>query len=238
MRHINKRGQPEELIRWRADNAAAPQNLVYGGGNFPGEAVRRSLLAEQLHLCAYTLRQLKTAAACEADAEDTRSSCHIEHLLPQCRKVAGEDIDYGNMVACYPPSQSNVACAFGAHAKASFDPAQENNFVSPLLAAAEAHFEFDERGGVTGRTANGSKTIEVLKLNHKTLVHDRAAVISGALHPRGTKLSAQAARRLAATVMQSDVQQRLPAYCVAVAQSALRHAEREERRAGRMKGQR
>ena len=234
MRAINKREQPQELIRWRADNAAVPQNLVYGAGAFPSEAVRESLLLEQFHLCAYTMRPLKTAVQCQARGLDTRASCHIEHVLPQCRNVPGEDVDYRNMVACYPPSQSRIACEFGAHAKADFDPSH-GNFVSPLSPNAQAHFEFDERGAVRGCTPDGAATIEVLNLNEKTLVNDRAAVIKGALQPRGKKLSAQAAQRLAQQALQPDAQLRLPAYCIAIAQSALRHAAREEQRAARMK---
>lgn len=228
MRAITKGAQPQELIRWRADNAAFPQNLVYGAGGFPGEAVRRSLLAEQFHLCAYTMRQLKTASQCETQGGDTRSSCHIEHVLPQCRKVAGEDIDYQNMVACYPPSQSAAACDFGAHAKADFDPSS-GSFVSPLVANAVAHFRFDEHGGIEGRTEDGWATIDVLNLNHPSLVNDRAAVIRGFLQRRGKKLTAHAARRLAQQVLQPNAKSTLPAYCVAIAQTALAHAEREER---------
>jgi hypothetical protein len=237
MRSITKGEQPEALIRWRADNAAKPQNLVYGQGGFPGEAVRRSLLAEQFHLCAYTMRQLKTVAQCEAQGWDTRASCHIEHLWPQCRKVAGEDIDYQNMVACYPPSQSKVACEFGAHAKADFDPGT-GSFVSPLAANAKAHFRFDERGNIEGCTKDGRSTVEVLKLNHPSLVNDRAAVIRGSLQPRGKKLTAQAARRLAQQVLQPNANLTLPAFCVAIEQTALAHADREERRAARMKTKR
>jgi hypothetical protein len=233
MRTVTKGGQPEALIRWKAVNAASPQNLIYGGGEFPGEAVRKSLMAEQFHLCAYTLRQLKTAVACEEIGQDTRAACHIEHLLPQCRKVPGEDIDYQNMVACYPPSQSKVACEFGAQAKDDFDPSA-GGFVSPLSPAAENHFEFDERGGIVGLTGDGASTVRVLKLDHKTLVNDRAAVIKGYLQPRGRKVSAQAARRLAQEVLRSDAQQRLSSYCLAVAQTALLYAQREERRAARM----
>jgi hypothetical protein len=234
MRSISKGAQPQDLIRWRADNAAVPQNLVYGAGGFPSEAVRQSLLAEQLHLCAYTMRQLKTAEQCQTDGLDTRASCHIEHLLPQCRQVPGEDIDYQNMVACYPPSQTYVACEFGAHAKADFDP-DTGGFVSPLSPNAQAHFKFDERGGLHGTTADGVSTIRVLNLNHSILLNDRAAAIKGALQPRGKKLTAQAARRLAQHVLRPDAQQRLPAYCVAIALTALQHADREERRANRKK---
>ena len=233
MRFINKGGAPEELIRWKATNAASPQNLVYGGGDFPGEAVRKSLLAEQFHLCAYTLRPLKTAADCASTGQDTRASCHIEHLRPQCRRVPGEDIDYQNMVACYPPSESKIACDFGAHAKADFDPSA-GSFVSPLSPTAESHFKFDERGGIAGLTADGVATIKVLKLDHQALVYDRAAVIKGYLQPKGKKISTQAARRIAQEVLKADGQKCLSPYCVAVAQTAIQFAQREERRAARM----
>lgn len=232
MMFISKGGQPGGLIKWKADNVATPQNLVYSGGGFPGENVRKSLLNEQFHLCAYTLKRLKTVSECEVIGQDTRASCHIEHLLPQSRKIFGEDIDYQNMVACFPPSQSTVACEFGAHAKADFDPSN-GGFVSPLSPAADSHFEFDERGGITGSSALGISTIKVLKLDHKSLTADRKAVIKGYLQPKGKKVSAQAARRLAQSILKPDAQKRLPAYCLAVAQTALLHAEREERRAAR-----
>jgi hypothetical protein len=107
--------------------------------------------------------------------------------------------------------------------------------LSPLSPGVESHFAFDERGGITGLTQDGAATIQRLKLDHKALVNDRAAVIRGYLLPRGKKVSAQAARRLAAEVLKVDAQQRLTAYCVAIAQTALHHAQREERRAARMK---
>jgi len=234
MKTILKGPRPQELINWELENAALPENLIYGEGGFPSEAVRQSLLAEQFHLCAYSMRCLPTASECEAQKKDTRSSCHIEHLLPQCRNVAGEDVDYGNMVACYPSSQSKVACEFGAHAKADFDPS-EGGFVSPLSKNAQEHFRFDEFGNIQGNTSDGSATIKVLNLTSKALVNDRAAVIKGFLQPKGRKLSAQSARRLAQHIFQPDARSRLPAYCVAIAQVAVQHAEREERRAARMK---
>ncbi len=253
MRYVTKGRQPKELIEWKALNTSTPQNLVYGG-SFPTEEVRRTLLAEQFHLCAYTLMQLKTAAECQ---DNTTISCHVEHLLPQSRKIAGEDIDYQNMVACFPPSKSQVACEFGAKFKDDFDLttgryidrrrmtsekqkiealAQAGGFVSPLSANVTSHIDFDEHGNVKAWTASGETTIGVLNLNHKTLVNDRAAVIKGRLKPKtGKPLTAAAARRLAKDIFQPDAQRRLPAFCVAIAQAALDYAKREERRAGRLK---
>lgn len=236
MRSIVKGAEPRALIQWKAENAQTPENLVYGGGGFPADAVRAALLAEQFQLCAYTMKRLKTRAECQAQDWDTTASCHIEHLLPQARKVPGEDIDYRNMVACYPPSRSRIACEFGAQAKGDFDP-MVGAFVSPLSPKVERHFEFDARGGITGRTPEGSATIQVLKLNHPALVNDRAAVIRGALHPKGKPLSAAAARRLATVMTQPNRDGCLPAYCVAVATAALAWAERAERRAARRRKQ-
>lgn len=234
MRFIAKAAEPRALIQWKADNSQTPQNLFYGAGGFPAEAVREALLHEQFHLCAYTMRRLKTALECKSHGNDTRHACHIEHVLPQARKVAGEDIDYQNMVACYPPSGSAEACEFGAKAKDNFDPAT-GAFISPLLPTAEQHFAFDARGGISGRTAEGVATIRVLRLDHHVLVNDRAAVIQRLLTPRGKPLSAAAARRLAREIQKPDALQCLPAYCVAITQAALAHAERVERRAVRLK---
>jgi hypothetical protein len=234
MRSIAKGAEPRELIQWKANNVQTPENLFYGGGGFPAEAVRRALLAEQLHLCAYTLKRLKTAAECRSQGLDTRESCHIEHLLPQARKMAGEDIDYGNMLACYPPSRSRVACEYGAQAKSNLDPATDS-FVSPLAPDAERHFGFDARGGIKGNTSAGAETIRALRLDHPALSNDRAAVIRGALQPKGRQLSAAAARRLATEVLRPDAERCLPAYCVAVATAALALAAREERRGARLR---
>ena len=234
MRALTKGPQPSELIRWKSDNASQPQNLKYGVASFPKDAVRKSLLIEQFHLCAYTMRRLKTEAECKAGGLDTAASCHIEHILPQSRKVNGEDIDYKNMLACYPPGQSNTVCRYGALAKADFDP-DKGDFLSPLLPNVEKHFCFRDDGKVIGRTPTGANTIDILNLNHPTLKNDREAVIKGSLVVKGKKISANAARRLADQVLRADSKQSLSSYCVAIAQAALRHAKQAESKATRIK---
>ncbi|WP_295391601.1 hypothetical protein [uncultured Thiodictyon sp.] len=235
MRSIAKGPVPGALIQWKADNAATPQNLNYEGGGFPREAVRQALLAEQFHLCAYTMRRLRTAAECTATGADTAASCHVEHLLPQARGIAAESIDYQNMLACFPPSQSKAACEYGAHAKKNYDPANQP-FVSPLRPNAEQHFTFDD-GAVVATSSAGEATVKVLNLNHKILVDDRRATIRGWLYPKqGKPVSAAMARRIAQAVTSPDAHGYLPAYCAAVAAAAMAHAERAERRAARLKG--
>jgi uncharacterized protein (TIGR02646 family) len=234
MRAIQKGAEPRELLDWKRANATSPQNLIYSGGGFPSEAVRKALLSEQFHLCAYTLKSLRTSAECEAQNLDTRHSCHVEHLLPQCRNVPAETIDYQNMLACYPPSDSTEACQYGAQAKADYDPAA-NPFVSPLSPNVEQHFQFGKNGSVTGVTDAAVATVTVLKLDHPMLVNDRKAVINGWLNPKnGRSLSASAARRLAVEMSRPDQQNRLRPFCVAVAQTAIEHAERAERRSSRL----
>lgn len=236
MRSINKGAEPQELRNWKTANAGTPQNLIYGGGGFPAEQVRQALLLEQYHLCAYTMKALPTAADCTRNGVvDTTYSCHIEHLLPQSRKIAAETIDYQNMLACYPPSKSEVACEYGALRKANYDPAV-HPFVSPLSPNAKQHFHFANDGSIKGLTADGEETIKVLKLDHPSLVNDRKAVIKGWLEPKkGKPLSASAARRLAGDICRPDQQNCLNPFCVAVAQTAIAHAIRLEGRAARMK---
>lgn len=235
MRTIAKGAEPQELLNWKRANQATPQNLNYRGGDFPAEAVRNALMAEQFHLCAYTMKALKTVSQCQDQGQDTSYSCHIEHLLPQARKIDAETIDFQNMLACFPPGRSNVACEYGAQLKASYDP-EKGPFISPLIAAVEQHFKFFRDGTIEGVTRDGQATVKVLCLDHPALKNDRAAVIKGRLEPKtGKPLSAAAARRLAQEIRQPHDQNCLPAFCVAIAQAALDHAVRMERRAARIK---
>lgn len=238
MRSIRKGHEPRALIDWRRQNATTPENLHYEGGGFPREAVRQSLLQEQFHLCAYTMKRLATVAECLQQGRDTGHSCHIEHVLPQSRGVPAESIDYKNMVACFPAPNSKTACDYGATFKADYDPSQ-SLFVSPLSVEIERQFAFDPRGGVRGLTPAGEATIRALNLNHPVLVQARQAAIRGYLEPRaGKPLSAAQARRLAERVMQADADNRLEAFCVAIASAARAHAERAERRASRIRKER
>lgn len=86
MRSIDKGPEPAELSAWKARNAATPRHLRYDGIGFPREAVRRALLLEQRHLCAYTMQALLTAKQCERRGWHTGFACHIEHFLPQARQ--------------------------------------------------------------------------------------------------------------------------------------------------------
>jgi hypothetical protein len=250
MRAIIKAGEPHALLNWKRDNAEFPENLKYGRANFPSEEVRCSLLTEQHYLCAYTLQRLKTPAQCEALEFKTAHSCHIEHLLPQCREklhlankvvkffTFGEDIDYKNMVACYPDSRNKIHCDYGAKFKDDYDPYEDGLFVFPHAAAVEHHFLFTADGHISGQTPEGINTVNVLKLDHPELIARRAAAIDGAIRPRNKEISAAEARRLAKEIMQPLPDGSMRAFCVAIKQVAVKHAEKIEKRAQRLRGQR
>ena len=259
MRFIAKQHEPRELLQWKTENAYTPHLLRYGGGGFPMEQVRQALLAEQSHLCAYTMKPLRTPAECVERGNDTRDACHIEHVRPQSRRVDGEDIDYQNMVACFPPSLNEQACEFGAKYKDDFDPvtgryiardrmtkakheveslALLGQFVAPFAQQVENHFSYSKTGEMAGTTDNGKLTVAVLNLNHVHLVNDRRAAIKGALTPGGRRLSAAKARALARHCLQPDGRNCATPYCLAIAAAAMAFAVQEEKRAARTRGAR
>jgi len=241
MKRISKNPQPEALLKWKGGNHHNPANLIYK--NVPREEIRQALLMEQHHLCAYTMKPLKTLQQCQASltiATDTPTvhSCHIEHYMPQSVH-ADKAIDYQNMLACFPAAQrdkgqKNSECPYGAQKKADYDP-EKNPFVSPLSANVEDHFAFKKNGEVQGVTEAGDATIKVLNLNHPILVNDRKEAIKGALYTKGALCSASELERIAVRVMQPDANHCLTPYCVAIAQVARKVAEQEKRRAQHMK---
>ncbi|NWB83847.1 hypothetical protein [Pseudomonas gingeri] len=233
MRSIQKGVEPPALTAWKHANRRSPQNLTYSGGGFPTEDVRRALLLEQFHLCAYTMRRLLTQQKCSTKVEvvagkETALSCHIEHIYPQAEHQS-RSVDYTNMVACFPPSQGSTACAFGAVEKKNYDPAQEP-FESPLGQNASTQFFFHESGLVEGLSDRARKTVKVLNLNASVLVNDRKAVIRGAIKPGGKYLSSTAALQVVRKMGIPDAQHCLPAYCEAIRQLAQRLAKKQQGR--------
>ena len=218
MRHVRKGGQPRELLDWHAANKDIPENLFYGEAGFPKDAIKRALLREQFHLCAYTMIAL-----------DGPGDCHIEHLLPQSRHP-GRSTDYGNMLACYP-KEAVREHAFGAMKKGGAEIAA-GEFVSPLHSSCEMQFSYRPNGTVKGNSVAAEQTIKLLALDHDRLKQLRQAQIRAyGFSLRGEfPVSAAEARREAASVLKPDVAGRLPAFCIAIAQVALTYASAKEGR--------
>jgi uncharacterized protein (TIGR02646 family) len=181
MRQIKKGTQPRSLTEWR--NSFKATGVSPGYSSMPSEvrdAVRQSLLQEQGGLCAYTGRRI------------TDSSAHIEHLKPQAHCITGaEDIDYSNLVACYPAPNSG-ACPYGAHAKGSWpNPTEAADFVSPLFVGCEQRFLYRYSGKVDEKPGDipAKTTRDRLNLNDPELIDMRKAAIKNTLAPQNRQLT-------------------------------------------------
>jgi uncharacterized protein (TIGR02646 family) len=189
MKKIVKQAQPTELQQWRSNNAEAPQNLKYGCGGFPRDAVLNALLAEQGYLCAYTLLKISSNKA------------HVEHLKPQtrCRREDDEreqsgiprlheDVAWMNMVACFPHPDAEHP-GYGAVQKDKWW--DETLFLSPLADNCGSRFSYKNDGSIAAAVTTDSaakETIKKLKLGCNRLQDARqSAIYKAGLHKRAPK---------------------------------------------------
>jgi len=200
MRQINKGAEPAVMTAWKATNRALPNYSYASLSAAHRDEIRTALVAEQRGLCAYTGRRIEN------------STCHIEHLRPQCHCRPGEDVDYRNLVAGVP-APNTPRLPYGAHKKDSWPTVpDEYLFVSPLSGGCNARFAFNLRGEVApaqvGDTA-ASETIERLGLNDLALVQLRKAAIDATLQIRGrgpASIDVADARRRLRTLAQAEEQ--------------------------------
>lgn len=219
MRRITKSQEPEELRSWKELNAIAPQNLTYG--NMPKAGVKLQMLAEQGHLCAYTMQRIQTV-----------HDCHIEHIVPQNQpnQPPHLDIDYSNLLACVPsdtpghrPTISNFP--YGARKKGG-TRIDQGTFVSPLQEDVESRFLYRPDGSigfVAGDNA-AENTIRILALGHGQLADLRKAALEERV--LDVDLSADEARTLSQTIMATDSAGRIAEFCLAISQVAAWYADK------------
>jgi uncharacterized protein (TIGR02646 family) len=176
MRQINKGAEPGVMTAWKAANRALPNYCYASLSAAHRDEIRTALVAEQRGLCAYTGRRIEN------------STCHIEHLRPQCHCGPGEDVDYRNLVAGVP-APNTPRLPYGAHKKDSWPPIpDEYLFVSPLSGGCGTRFSYNLKGEVLpARAGDGaaSETIDRLGLNDPALVQLRKAAIDATLQIRG-----------------------------------------------------
>ena len=126
--------------------------------------------ADQGGLCAYTMRRI-----------DSNSS-HVEHIKPRsrCRQdLRGSDLDYTNLVACFPRHDVKGQPRYGARLKDNWWDNDGTEFVSPLQSTCEQVFRFKLNGEIEAinKRTEAITTIDVLGLDHKSLTEDRKRVI-------------------------------------------------------------
>ena len=174
MKYIRKGGSPRAYSEWCAVVAGTHQADWREVRADEKRQVLASMIAEQGGLCAYTMRRI-----------DEQSS-HVEHVKPQgrCRlDRPGSDLDYGNLVACFP---REGLCHYGAQRKGGWWEDDGARFVSPLHPVCEQVFRFRLDGGIeaTGDRIDAATTIKVLGLDDRSLTEDRRRVIDEFIYGR------------------------------------------------------
>ena len=114
-------------------------------------------------------------------------SSHVEHIKPESllRKedkkngTIGSDLDYKNMVACFPRDENSAHIVYGAKKKDKWWENEGIDFISPLNPKCENCFKFDIEGkiSVVGNNPAAETTIRVLCLDHLSLTDDRRRVV-------------------------------------------------------------
>lgn len=235
MRWIDKTGPPptalEEYLEIQRPTGV---NLDYDSFTRKPQ-LRRELTAQQFGLCALTGTavddRLGTLAA---DGHVTTKSgghlkikAHNAHLKPQklCKQemiarrevpghAVGEDMDYRNIVA--------AILVEGAPDERFGAAAQEDKLLrlKPTDQGCETRFYFDSNGDVRGVDADASDTVDILKLDHRTLSGWRRETIDVFTDPEFIRSPADWDAIIAA--MDTPVNGQLPPYCFAIKQVVMR----------------
>jgi len=212
MKFIQKVGAPRVFQEWR-ERVRDTNKEDYRELPAPEkEALLEALMAEQGWLCAYTMRRISATCA------------HVEHIKPQtlCRaEQRGSDLDYGNLVACFPREGMTHQYRYGAQARGDWwNPAQ---FVTPLQANCEWRFHFNLRGEIAAVSGDpgAAETLKRLALDHDSLSEDRKRVIEEFVYGEDGShpLSQAEATRWIAQVERRMKDNRFIEFCV-----AIRHA--------------
>lgn len=207
MRTIRKQPTPNALTQWRMPRLAAnrPAGMECTYAELRREpnalqAVENGLFGEQGGICAYTGHRIRLKPADLVMGVHRTVDFHIEHLTPQAHCIYGQDTDYANLVACWPPPNCGFEPAYGARKKDSWPSASEQaQFVSPLRQDCSTRFTFNRLGKISSVREDddaASKTIKRLGLNHDTLTALRRAAIRGALNPASRPIKLTDARKL------------------------------------------
>jgi uncharacterized protein (TIGR02646 family) len=176
MRKVHKNGnEPNELQHRRLSEAPFGWSELNDDPDLKTE-IKNALVEEQGGLCAYTGIEIEL------------DSCHIEHLRPRACWDDGSEVEYTNMVACFPRSPGDHSENFGATAKdrRSNWPCTEeewNQFITPLDDRCEHCFVYKTDGSISADDDNQSaeETIRQLRLHDSELEDRRKQAVDGFL---------------------------------------------------------
>ena len=170
MKYIQKTGCPHSYSEWCAEVAGTNKSDWREVFSAQKELILAAMIADQGGLCAYTMLRIND------------NSSHVEHIKPRsrCREdLHGSDLDYTNLVACFPRHGMKAQCRYGAQLKGNWWDNDGAEFVSPLQPTCEQIFRFKLNGKIeaVGNRTEAITTIDVLCLNHRSLTEDRKRAI-------------------------------------------------------------
>jgi uncharacterized protein (TIGR02646 family) len=228
MKYVRKTGAPHDYINWCNRVRGTDDEDYRRLRNPERSSLHRALLSEQGGLCAYTMRRIN------------EKNSHIEHIKPEglCRTDrVGSDLDYENLLACFPQEGMNRKCRYGAQLKDDWWANNGVDFVSPLRQDCEQRFCFDLDGEIhpVYNYQPAVETIRILRLDHKSLTEDRKRVIrefvlgeSGSDAPSQTQAS-----RLIQAICERGVDGHFREFCVAIRDALKEYIKTLRKRANR-----
>lgn len=209
MRRVTKTHPPQELLEWLEANKELDRSYDALKGTDAFKALKSKLLKEQGFLCAYTGRRVD---------ED---GSHVEHIKPQTKCEGLEDVEYRNVLGCFPEDGGDVSHGYGAPVKGGdWDP---ELFVSPCSEDCERRFKFTWKGKISAANPEDSGaayTIGLIKLDHDRLTDMRWKAISGffGFSGKSTKLTTEEAQELLGKIDLPNSSGHLRAFCFVLKQ--------------------
>lgn len=218
MKHIQKTGCPHPYTVWCAEVAGTSKSDWREVTSAQKQVILEAMIADQGGLCAYTMRRID------------KNSSHVEHIKPQsrCREdLPGSDLEYANLVACYPRHDVKGQPHYGARCKGNWWVNDGAEFVSPLQPACERVFRFKLDGeieAINNRT-EAKTTITVLGLDHRSLTEDRKRAIQEFIYGRtgDRPLSYTTSRRLRDRICDRSKNGNFPEFCIAIRSGLTEH---------------
>ena len=218
MKYIQKTGCPHSYSEWCAEVAGTNKSDWREVPSAQKELILAAMIAEQGGLCAYTMRRI-----------DNNSS-HVEHIKPRSlclQDLRGSDLDYANLLACFPRHDVKGQPRYGARLKDNWWDNDGAEFVSPLQPTCERVFRFKLNGeieAVNNRT-QAITTIDVLGLNHRSLTEDRKRVIEEFIYgPTGDNpMSYSTSQRTRDTICDRRGNNRFYEFCVTLRAALEEH---------------
>ena len=218
MKYIQKTGCPHSYSEWCAEVEGTNKSDWREVFSAQKKLILAAMIADQGGLCAYTMRRI-----------DNNSS-HVEHIKPRsrCRQdLRGSDLDYTNLVACFPRCDVKGQPRYGARLKDNWWENDGTAFVSPLQPTCEQIFRFKLNGKIeaVGNRTEAITTIEVLGLDHRSLTEERKRFIEEFIYgPTGDNpMSYADAQRARNSICNRNGNSLFYEFCVAIRAALEEH---------------